>query len=120
MTSIPTTLREKLKRPNIKPLAERNRITVGVVGILIVLALVVAVFSYNKIPFIKGTDDYSAYFSEAGGIKAGSDVRVSGLSVGKVSGVKLDGTKVLVTFTVSDNVALGDRTEASIKTETVL
>jgi len=120
MTSIATTLRAKLKRPNIKPLAERNRITVGVVGILIVVALVVAVFSYNKIPFIKGTDDYSAYFSEAGGIKAGSDVRVSGLSVGKVSGVKLDGTKVLVTFTVSDNVALGDRTEASIKTETVL
>jgi phospholipid/cholesterol/gamma-HCH transport system substrate-binding protein len=120
MTSIATTLRTKLKRPNIKPLAERNRITVGVVGILIVVALVVAVFSYNKIPFIKGTDDYSAYFSEAGGIKAGSDVRVSGLSVGKVSDVKLDGTKVLVTFTVSDNVALGDRTEASIKTETVL
>ncbi|MCV7401191.1 MCE family protein [Mycobacterium fragae] len=103
-----------------KPLAERNRITVGVVGILIVVALVVAVFSYNKIPFIKGTSDYSAYFAEAGGIKSGSDVRVSGLSVGRVSGVKLDRTKVLVTFTVDDDVTLGDRTEAAIKTETVL
>lgn len=109
-----------MRRPDIKPLAERNRITVGVVGILIVVALVVAVFSYNKIPFIKGTSDYSAYFAEAGGIKSGSDVRVSGLSVGRVSGVKLDGTKVLVTFTVDDDVTLGDRTEAAIKTETVL
>lgn len=109
-----------MKRPHIKPLAERNRVTVGVVGILVVVTLVVTVFSYNKIPFIKGTTDYSAYFAEAGGIKTDSDVRVSGLSVGRVSSVRLDGPKVLVTFSVNDGVALGDRTEAAIKTETVL
>jgi phospholipid/cholesterol/gamma-HCH transport system substrate-binding protein len=120
MTTIANTLKNKLKRPNIKPLAERNRMTVGVVGILIVVALVIAVFSYDKIPFVNGKSNYSAYFTEAGGIKPDSDVRVSGLSVGRVSGVKLEGTKVLVTFTVDDDVTLGDRTEASIKTETVL
>jgi phospholipid/cholesterol/gamma-HCH transport system substrate-binding protein len=120
MTWMTTTMKNTLKRRKIKPLAERNRITVGVVGILVVVALVIAVFSYNKIPFINGKSDYAAYFTEAGGIKSGSDVRVSGLSVGRVSGVKLTGTKVLVTFTVDDDVSLGDRTEASIKTETVL
>ena len=61
----------------------------------IIVALVIAVFSYDKIPFIKGTSDYSAYFAEAGGIKSGSDVRVSGLGVGRVSGISLEGTKVL-------------------------
>jgi phospholipid/cholesterol/gamma-HCH transport system substrate-binding protein len=120
MTSVTSALKDKLKRRNIKPLADRNRITVGVVGILIVVALVVAVFSYDKIPFINGKSSCTAYFTEAGGIKSGSDVRVSGLSVGRVSSVKLDGTKVKVSFTVDDDVALGDRTEASIKTETVL
>ena len=120
MTSVTSALKDKLKRRSIKPLADRNRITVGVVGILIVVALVVAVFSYDKIPFISGKSSYTAYFTEAGGIKSGSDVRVSGLSVGRVSSVKLDGTKVKVSFTVDDDVALGDRTEASIKTETVL
>jgi phospholipid/cholesterol/gamma-HCH transport system substrate-binding protein len=120
MTSVTSALKDKLKRRNIKPLADRNRITVGVVGILIVVALVVAVFSYDNIPFINGKSSYTAYFTEAGGIKSGSDVRVSGLSVGRVSSVKLDGTKVKVSFTVDDDVALGDRTEASIKTETVL
>jgi phospholipid/cholesterol/gamma-HCH transport system substrate-binding protein len=109
-----------LKRPHFKPLAERNRLTVGLIGVGIIVALVVAVFSYDKIPFIKGTSDYSAYFSEAGGIKPGSDVRVSGLGVGRVSGINLEGTKVLVDFTVRDGVDLGDRTEAAIKTETVL
>ena len=109
-----------LQRPRIKPLAERNRLAVGTVGTLILVALVIAVFSYDKIPFIKGTTDYSAYFAEAGGIKPDSDVRVSGLSVGKVSGIRLEGTKVLVDFTVRDGIELGDRTEAAIKTETVL
>ncbi|WP_319430208.1 MCE family protein [Mycobacterium sp. RTGN5] len=112
--------RISLKRPNIKPLAERNRLTVGIVGVLVIVALVAAVFSYDKIPFIKGTSDYSAYFAEAGGIKTGSDVRVSGLGVGRISDIKLQGTKVLVDFTVRDGVDLGDRTEAAIKTETVL
>ena len=108
------------ERPTIKPLAERNRFVVGLVGIALVVAAVIAAFSYDKIPFIKGTSDYSAYFADAGGIKSGSDVRVSGLSVGRVSDVRLDGTKVLVDFTVRDGVELGDRTEAAIKAETVL
>ena len=109
-----------LKRPDIKPLADRNRLAVGSVGILVVVAVVIAAFSYDKIPFINGTSDYSAYFAEAGGIKPGSDVRVSGLSVGRVSSVHLEGTKVLVDFTVENGVEMGDRTEAAIKTETVL
>jgi phospholipid/cholesterol/gamma-HCH transport system substrate-binding protein len=109
-----------LKRPMIKPLGERNRVAVGAVGTLLLIALVAAAFSYDELPFIKRTSDYSAYFAEAGGIKPGSEVRVSGLEVGKVSDVQLDGDKVLVDFTVRKGIALGDRTEAAIKTETVL
>lgn len=107
-------------RPRFKPLAERNKLTVGLVGVAIIIALVVAVFSYDKIPFIKGTTDHSAYFAEAAGIKPGSDVRVSGLGVGRVSDISLEGTKVLIDFTVRDGVDLGDRTEVAIKTETVM
>ena len=103
-----------------KPIAERNRTAVGVVGTLVLVAAVVAAFSYDKLPVIKGTSNHTAYFAEAGGIKPGSDVRVSGYGVGRVSDVTLEGTKVLVEFTVDDDVELGDRTEAAIKTETVL
>lgn len=112
--------RPKLPRITIKPLAERNRPAVGVAGILFVVALVVAVFSYDRLPFIKGTSDYAAYFTEVGGIKSNSDVRVSGLDVGRVVGLRLEGNRVRVTFTVRRGVELGDRTEAAIKTETVL
>lgn len=109
-----------IKRPLIKPLGERNRLVVGAVGTLLLTAVVIAAFSYDKLPFIKGTSDYSAYFAEAGGIKPGSDVRVSGLGVGRVSDIRLEGTQVRVDFTVRDGVELGDRTEAAIKIETVL
>jgi len=115
-----TRLSTKFKRPTIKPLAERNRFVVGLVGIGLLVAVVVGSFSYDKIPFLKGTGDFAAYFAEAGGIKSGSDVRVSGLSVGRVSAIHLEGTQVRVDFTVRDGVELGDRTEAAIKTETVL
>jgi phospholipid/cholesterol/gamma-HCH transport system substrate-binding protein len=110
----------KLRRTAIKPLAERNRFVVGLVGIALLVAIVAASFSYDKIPFIKGTNDYSAFFAEAGGIKTDSDVRVSGMTVGRVSSIHLEGTKVRVEFTVDDDIDLGDRTEAAIKTETVL
>ena len=110
----------RITRPRFKPLAERNRVAVGVVGILLLLGLVVATFSYDKLPFIKRTNDFAAYFSEAGGIKPASDVRISGMSVGRVSGIHLEGTQVRVDFTVRRGIDLGDRTEAAIKTETVL
>lgn len=109
-----------LGMPRFTPIAERNRAAVGGVGMLLLLAIVVGTFSYDKLPFIRNTTGYSAYFAEAGGIKPNSDVRVSGLSVGRVSDIHLEGTKVRVEFTVRRGVQLGDRTEAAIKTETVL
>ena len=96
----------RLRRPTITPLAERNRLAVGAVGIATLIGLVVLTFSYDKLPLIKGTSNQSAFFAEAGGIKPGSDVRVSGMSVGRVSDIQLEGTKVRVDFTVRNGVDL--------------
>jgi phospholipid/cholesterol/gamma-HCH transport system substrate-binding protein len=109
-----------MKLPKIKPLGERSPVLIGVMGLALVTCVVVAAFQYDRLPFVKDTNDYSAYFSEAGGIKTGSTVRVSGMGVGRVSDVHLDGAKVRVGFTVRKSVQLGDRTEAAIKTETIL
>ena len=58
-----------MKRINIKPLNRQNPALVGLVGTVLVTCVVLAAFQYNKLPFVKNTNDYSAYFSEAGGIK---------------------------------------------------
>ncbi len=109
-----------MKLPKIKPLGRRSPLTIGVMGTAIVVCVTVAAFQYDKLPFVKNTNDYAAYFSEAGGIKPGNSVRVSGMGVGRVSDIRLEGTKVRIGFTVRKSIQLGDRTEAAIKTETIL
>src|SRR6202008_1113706 len=108
-----------VKLPKTKPPGRRSPFMIGVMGTAIVVLVTVAAFQYDKLPFVKKTDDYAAYFSEAGGIKPGNSVRVSGMGVGRVSDILLEGTKVRVGFTVRKAIFLGDRTEAAIKTETI-
>lgn len=109
-----------MRRPQITPLSQRNPVVVGLIGTAVVAAVTVAVFQYDKLPFISGTRDYTAYFTESGGIKPGSQVQASGMAVGQVTDVRLDGSRVRVDFTADKSVVLGDRTEAAIKTQTVL
>jgi phospholipid/cholesterol/gamma-HCH transport system substrate-binding protein len=103
-----------------KPFAERNKFVIGAVGIVAILAIVLFGFQYKKIPFISSASDYSAYFTEAGGLKSGAAVQVAGYRVGEVTSVELDGARVLVEFEIEDNVRLGDRTEANIRTKSLL
>ncbi|MGH3968023.1 MAG: MCE family protein [Mycobacterium sp.] len=103
-----------------KSFRERNPFVVGAIGVAITAAIVVATFNLNSLPLINSNKDYEAYFSEAGGLIPGAPVQVSGVRVGQVSSVTLDGTKVLVKFTADDSVRIGDRSEAAVKTKTVL
>ncbi|WP_396932434.1 MCE family protein [Mycolicibacterium sp.] len=103
-----------------KTFAERNPIVVGIVGVAATLAVVLAALNYGKLPFINSNRHYSAYFAEAGGLLTGAAVQVSGFKSGKVTGIDLDGPRVLVTFEVDEGIRLGDRTEAAIKTKSIL
>jgi phospholipid/cholesterol/gamma-HCH transport system substrate-binding protein len=103
-----------------KSFAERNPLIVGAVGIALTAGLTVAALEYDKLPFVSSGTTYSAYFAEAGGLTSGAAVEVSGFRVGQVKGIDLDGARVLVTFKINDDVELGERTEAAIKTKTLL
>jgi phospholipid/cholesterol/gamma-HCH transport system substrate-binding protein len=103
-----------------KSFAERNLAVIGTVGLLAVAAVIIIATQYDKLPWFSGTKTYSAYFADAGAMRTGTNVQVSGYEVGKVSNVELDGAKVKVTFTVDSGIRLGDRTEAAIKTDTLL
>jgi phospholipid/cholesterol/gamma-HCH transport system substrate-binding protein len=103
-----------------KPFAERNRVIVGIVGVTVTAAVVIAALQYDKLPFFNSENEYSAYFTEGGGLQTGAAVQVSGFRVGDVASIELDGSRVLVRFKVHEDVRLGDRSEAAIKTKTVL
>jgi phospholipid/cholesterol/gamma-HCH transport system substrate-binding protein len=103
-----------------KSFSERNPIIVGVVSLAVTAAVVLFALQYDKIPFLSTGTSYSAYFADAGALKDDAPVQVSGYRVGKVSSITLEGDKVRVDFTIKNNIRLGDRTEAAIKTQTLL
>jgi phospholipid/cholesterol/gamma-HCH transport system substrate-binding protein len=104
-----------------KSFSERNVTVIGVVGAAVIAATVIGAINYDKLPFFamqKAT--YSAYFAECSGLTSGAHVQVAGFQVGAVTGVALDGPRVLVTFNVDKDIHLGDRTEAAIKAKSLL
>ena len=103
-----------------KYFSERNPLVVGAVGVVVVTGVVVASLTYSELPFFKSGNGYSAYFAEAGGLLPDTTVQVSGYKAGTVNSITLDGARVLVKFDVDKHIRLGDRTEASIKTKSLL
>lgn len=100
--------------------SERNPVTIGFVGVGLTLTAVLAATNYQKLPLVNQGREYSAYFAEAGGLTSGAAVQVSGFKVGQVEDISLDGDKVLITFNVDKTVPIGNRTEASIRTKSLL
>lgn len=103
-----------------KSFSERNPIMIGVLGAALVAGITLIALQYDKLPFVNTDKYYSAYFADSGGLRSGAAVQVGGLRVGAVSSIDLAGTHVLVKFTAAKNVHLGERTEAAIKTKSLL
>ena len=103
-----------------KSFAEHNPVRIGAIGIGLTAAITAAALNYDTLPMFDHSAQYAAYFAEAGGLIPGAAVEVSGLKVGQVQSLGLDGQQVLVTFKVDGDVQLGERTEAAVKTKTIL
>jgi phospholipid/cholesterol/gamma-HCH transport system substrate-binding protein len=103
-----------------KSFSERNPAGIGMIGIALAAALVFGALQYKKLPFFNPGSTYSAYFAESSGLRPGAPAQVAGFRVGQVSDVKLDGPRVLVTFSVDKHIHMGDRTEAAIRTKSLL
>lgn len=103
-----------------KPFRERNPVLVGAISMVVIALLVLGAFRADDLPVIGGGDTYHAAFAESGGLKAGDEVRIAGVRVGKVDKVELAGDHVRVSFKVDKGAEFGDKTGASIKIKTLL
>ncbi|MEE1754026.1 MCE family protein [Streptomyces sp. SP18CS02] len=106
-----------LRRPRLKPVRERNPVTVGLVGLLVLVLIGVGAYQSDA---LSGGTAYSADFTEAAGLDTGDEVRIAGVKVGDVTAVALDGAKVKVTFEVEDDVWVGDASTVAIGIKTLL
>ncbi len=103
-----------------KTFRERNPVTIGAISLLLISVVIVAALNFQKVPFLAGGTSYSAYFEEAGTLETGAPVHVSGFRAGRVRSISLTPEGVLVKFTVAENIRLGERTEAAIKSTSLL
>jgi len=106
-------------RPLYRPMRERNPVVVGAVGLLVLTLLSLVAYNADALPLIGGGTSYSAFFTEAAGLRSGNEVRVAGVKVGKVTGVALNGDQVKVTFRVR-HTWIGDASTADIGIKTLL
>ncbi|WP_213574095.1 MCE family protein [Rhodococcus sp. USK13] len=102
-----------------KPFAEMNPVRIGVIGLVVVAAIVLVSQNFDRIPLLTAGNVYSAYFADTGGLKEGDKVEVAGVQVGKVRGIELDEDKVLVEFDAK-GIDLGSDSTLAVKTQTVL
>jgi phospholipid/cholesterol/gamma-HCH transport system substrate-binding protein len=93
----------------------------GIVGTTALVLVVLAALNINKLPLIGNHDVLHVEFEEAGGLKSGDAVMISGAEVGRVREIHLEGDHVIADIVITDgHVELGDRTEARIVTMTLL
>ncbi|WP_285031646.1 MCE family protein [Mycolicibacterium sp. lyk4-40-TYG-92] len=92
----------------------------GLIGLVLVILVVAVGLQPQKLWSWATSIKYHALFTEAGGLAPGNDVKISGVTKGKVTEVTLDHGKALVTFSLDGTVRLGSETSAHIRTGTVL
>ncbi len=93
-------------------------------GVVVVIAAAFLLFMGQSSGFGGNSGNYelTAQFRSAEGVVVGSDVRLAGVKVGSVTGIQLDPKTYLATttFSVSEDVAIPDDSEAGIATEGLL
>jgi len=101
---------------------DQQLLRIAVIGIALLTVLLALAVNFQRLPLVGGGTEYRAEFTDAAGLVSGEEVRVAGIKVGTVTGIKLgkgSPARVVVTFTVK-GVDLGRSTTADIEVKTLL
>lgn len=111
-----------MRLPRVSSFRDVNPYLVGIVSTLIIGALVGFAFMVGILRLFEDTYSVDAVFSDAGGMRAGDEVRVAGVKAGRVDSLEVDrdNGRVVVTLVVNKGVQLGPETTAEIALATLL
>jgi phospholipid/cholesterol/gamma-HCH transport system substrate-binding protein len=106
----------------VKSFRDRNPYAVGAISLLFIGALTGLAFMVGLLHLLEDTYGMEGTFTRASGLRSGDDVKVAGVKVGRVTGVKADRQHglVRVTWVVNSGVEIRDDAEADIALETLL
>lgn len=72
-------------------------------GIVVALLVVAVGQSFTSVPMLFAKPSYYGQFTDSGGLHKGDRVRIAGLGVGTVEGLKIDGDHIVVKFSIGTN-----------------
>lgn len=89
---------------------------------IIALIAIVAVLATTGLAYVNptGKTGYTAHLRTAGGVRPGDEIRIAGIKVGQVTGIRLDKTQVAMTFDVQHSVVVGSESTLDVKMLTPL
>ncbi|MFE3189810.1 MlaD family protein [Nocardia sp. NPDC059240] len=102
----------------LKPANASRELRFGLYGAAVLVVLLIAAAAVYVLPLGKAT--YTADLSEARSVRAGDEIRIAGIHVGSVKSLELRPDRVRMTFTLNDNIFLGDRTTLEVRMLTVV
>ncbi|AHH18454.1 Mce family protein MceC [Nocardia nova SH22a] len=109
----------RARRARCAPQDDRPRqLQLGVVGAVTLVVILLITGLVYVLPVGKST--YTADLSEAQSITTGAEVRIAGITVGKVTDLRLLSDRVRMRFTVDHGIFVGDQSTLDIRMLTVV
>jgi phospholipid/cholesterol/gamma-HCH transport system substrate-binding protein len=102
-----------------RSLQPSNRVRIGLLGMTALVLIVAVGQSFTSAPMLFATPNYFGQFTDTGQLNKGDKVRITGVEVGKVEGLKIDGDHVVIKFSLGSNT-IGTESRLAIKTDTIL
>jgi phospholipid/cholesterol/gamma-HCH transport system substrate-binding protein len=102
----------------------RNALETLIGALVLIIALAFLIFSYKTADMLPNGDGYnlSAKFEQADGISLGSEIRIAGVKIGKVTGQSLDKSSynALITMNINNDVKIPVDSSAKIVSDGLL
>jgi phospholipid/cholesterol/gamma-HCH transport system substrate-binding protein len=88
-------------------------------GIVVTLLVIGVGQSFTSVPMLMAKPHYYGQFTDTGGLSKGDKVRIAGVDVGKVEGIKIDGDHIAIQFNAGTS-RFGTESRLAVKTDTIL
>lgn len=102
-----------------RTLEPSNRPRIGLIGIVTTVLVTLVGQTFTTVPVLFAQPSYFGQLPDTGGLSVGDKVRISGVDVGKVEDLSIDGDHVLAKFSVGAN-PIGTDSRIGVKTDTIL
>ena len=96
-----------------------NRARLGVMGLVVVVLGVAVGQTFTSVPMLFASPSYYGQFGNTGGLKKGDKVRITGMNVGSVEDVKIDGNHITMKFSIGADT-IGTESRLAVRTDTIM